>query len=70
MKKWNRYRHSLKDKNALGNILQQMKDYKHAARPDMQKFITQVEAIYNSFENTDKDDTLCGYRKEMEEKLK
>ncbi len=60
---------SLNDKKSLGNVLQQMKDYKHAGRPDMQKFITQVEAIYNSFEEPVTDNTIAKYRKEMEEKL-
>jgi hypothetical protein len=60
---------SLNDKNALENVLQQMKAYKHAPRPDMQKFITQVEAIYNSFETPVSDDTIIIFRKEMEEKL-
>lgn len=60
---------NLNNKKALGNVLQEMKDFKHAARPDMQKFITQVEAIYNSFEDPATDDTIAKYRKEMEEKL-
>jgi hypothetical protein len=60
---------SLNDKKALGNILQEMKDFKHAGRPDMQKFITQVEAIYNSFEDPATDDAITRYRKEIKEKL-
>lgn len=68
--KMEQIQNNLHDKKALGNVLQDMKDYKHAARPDMQKFITQVEAIYNSFENTTTDEAVSKYRTEMEEKLK
>lgn len=60
---------SLNNKQALGNILSQMKTHEHAARPDMQKFIVQVEAIYNSFQEPVSDNTIKNYRKEMEEKL-
>jgi len=60
----------LNDKDALGTVLQQMKDYKHAARPDMQKFIAQVEVIYNSFEEHKGDDAITVYRNEMIQKLK
>ncbi len=69
-KKMEEIQQSLNDKASLGNILQEMKDYKHAGRPYMQTIITQVEAIYNSFENTDTDDAVTKYRNEMEEKLK
>ncbi len=60
---------NLNNKQALGNVLQQMKTYKHAARPDMQKFISQVEVIYNSFEEPVTDNTIKKYRAAMEEKL-
>lgn len=60
---------NLNDKQALKNILSQMKAYEHAARPDMQKFIVQAEAIYNSFQEPVSDNTIKNYRKEMEEKL-
>lgn len=60
---------NLNDKKALGNVLQQMKAFKHAARPDMQKFIVQVEAIYNSFEEPVTDNTIKEYRAAMEAKL-
>lgn len=60
---------NLNDKKGLGVVLQEMKDYKYAGRPDMQKFITQVEAIYNSFENPATNDAILKYRKEMEDKL-
>lgn len=60
---------NLNNRTEMGKILQQMKDYKYAKRADMQKFITQVEAIYNSFEEPVTDDTISKYRKEMEAKL-
>lgn len=69
-KKMEQIQSSLNDKDALGAVLQQMKDYKHAARPDMQKFIAQAEVIYNSFEEHKGDDAITVYRNEMTEKLK
>ncbi len=60
---------NLNNKDELGIILRQMKAYKHAGRPDMQKFIEQVEAIYNSFEEPVTDNTIKKYRTAMEEKL-
>lgn len=68
--KMEQIQYSLNDKKALGVILQQMKDYKHAARPDMQKFTAQVEAIYNSFDEHKGDDAITVYKIEMTEKLK
>jgi len=62
--------HSLNDKNVLDGILQHMKAYKHAGRPDMQKFIAQVEVICNSFANTKADDIVTVYKTEMTDKLK
>jgi TIR domain len=60
----------LNNKNIVGKVLTEMKAYKYAGRPDMKKFIDQVESIYKSFENTDTDDAIVKYKKEMEEKLK
>ncbi len=60
---------SLNNKKGLRIVLQEMKKFKYAGRPDMQKFITQVEAIYNSFESPATDDAIIKYRKEIEEKL-
>ena len=69
-KKMEQLQAALNDKNELGVILKQMKDYKHAARPDMQKFITQVEVIYNSFEEHKGDDAITIYRNELTENIK
>jgi hypothetical protein len=60
---------NLNNKKEMDQLLQQMKAYKHAHRADMQKFITQVEAICNSFEEPVTDNTIKKYRQELEEKL-
>ena len=59
----------LNDKKIVGEILDEMKAYKHAGRPDMQKFINQVQTIYNSFDNADSSGFLSGFKNEMEKKL-
>lgn len=60
----------LNNKKIVGEILEEMKAHKYAGRPDMKKFITQVHAIYKSFENSDTVDLLSGFRNEIEKKLK
>jgi hypothetical protein len=60
---------NLSNKEEVGKILADMKAWKHANRPDMKKMTEQVEAIYKSFDNTDTDDAIAKYKKEMKEKL-
>ena len=60
---------NLNNKNMVGKVLEEMKIHKYAGRPDMKKFIDQVQSIYNSFENNETGAAVAKYKKEMEEKL-
>jgi hypothetical protein len=64
-----RLQSNLNNKNEVAKILAEMKAWKHADRPDMKMMTAQVEAIYRSFENTETDDAITKYRKEIEQKL-
>jgi len=60
----------LNNKNAVAKVLKEMKNSKYADRPDMKKFIVQVEAIYKSFDNNNKpDDAIVNFKNEITAKL-
>jgi hypothetical protein len=60
---------NLQNKEAIGQILTEMKGWKYADRPDMKKITAQVEAIYKSFGDTNMNDAIAKYRDEMQQKL-
>lgn len=60
---------SLNNKEKLGHVLEEMKKYKYAGRPDIKVFIDKVQEIYNSFGNTETDDAVIKYKDDLQEKL-
>jgi len=61
---------SLNSREKVGQVLKEMKQHKYADRPDIKVFIDKVQDIYNSFGNTETDDAIIKYKKELEEKLR
>lgn len=57
------------DKNKVKQVLEEMEAHKYSGRPDMKKFIEQVQMIYKSFDANNTVGVIGVYKKEMESKL-
>jgi hypothetical protein len=64
-----RLKDNLNNKAEVGKILEEMKWHKYANKPDIKVFTNHIESIYKSFENTETDNAVPKYKKDLQEKL-